>query len=457
MNENPLGSVEVGKLIKKFAMPSVVGMLVTSIYNIVDQLFIGQAVGQLGNAATNVAFPLTFLTVALALLFGIGGAANFNLSMGQQKKDEAPYFIGNAFMLLLLSGIILLVISRMFLHPMLIAFGSPDEVLPYADTYVAVTSIGFPFVLVTVGGGHLVRADGSPTKAMLFNLSGAIINIFLDYLLTMVFKYGIAGAAWATVIGQIFSAILIIRYMMRYKTVKLDLKNFLIKWNYAKRIMMLGMSSCVNQIAMMAVQIVSNNLLKKYGAMSIYGSSIPIACAGIVMKINQVVFSIVIGISQGCQPIFSFNYGAQKYDRVRKTFKLALTAGIIVSAIAFAIIQLFPQYIFAAFGNGSEEYFEYGVLYLRVFLMFVILAAMQPVTNTFFSAIGKPGKGMTIALLKQIIIMLPAMLILTPIVGVNGVMYSGPIADLVAGMFAIIMVVLEFKNMKKLERKTVLH
>ena len=187
MNENPLGSVDVGKLIRKFAMPSVVGMLVTSIYNIVDQLFIGQAVGQLGNAATNVAFPLTFLTVALALLFGIGGAANFNLSMGQQKKNEAPYFIGNAFMMLLLSGIILLVISRMFLHPMLIAFGSPDEVLPYADTYVAVTSIGFPFVLVTVGGGHLVRADGSPTKAMLFNLSGAIINIFLDYLLTMVF------------------------------------------------------------------------------------------------------------------------------------------------------------------------------------------------------------------------------------------------------------------------------
>lgn len=286
MNENPLGYVEVNKLIKKFAMPSVIGMLVTSIYNIVDQLFIGQAVGQLGNAATNVAFPLTFLTIALALLFGIGGAANFNLSLGQQKKEEAPYFIGNAFMLLVMSGVILLIISRLFLHPMLIAFGSPDEVLPYADTYVAITSIGFPFVLVTVGGGHLVRADGSPAKAMIYNLSGAIINIFLDYLLTMVFKFGIAGAAYATVIGQIFSAILVIRYMTRCKTVKLSLKHLALKGMYVKRIVMLGMSACVNQVSMMAVQIIANNLLKKYGADSIYGSSIPIACAGIVMKIN---------------------------------------------------------------------------------------------------------------------------------------------------------------------------
>ncbi len=451
MNENPLGYVEVNKLIKKFAMPSVIGMLVTSIYNIVDQLFIGQAVGQLGNAATNVAFPLTFLTIALALLFGIGGAANFNLSLGQQKKEEAPYFIGNAFMLLVMSGVILLIISRLFLHPMLIAFGSPDEVLPYADTYVAITSIGFPFVLVTVGGGHLVRADGSPAKAMIYNLSGAIINIFLDYLLTMVFKFGIAGAAYATVIGQIFSAILVIRYMTRCKTVKLSLKHLALKGMYVKRIVMLGMSACVNQVSMMAVQIIANNLLKKYGADSIYGSSIPIACAGIVMKINQVIFSIVIGISQGCQPIFSFNYGARKFDRVRKTYKIAVLSGVIISAIAFAVIEIFPLQIFSAFGNGSSEYLEYGVLYLRVYLLFVILSAMQPVTNTFFAAIGKPAKGMLIALLKQVIIMLPAMLILTPLVGVNGVMYSNPISDVIAGVFAIVMVVIEFRKMKKLE------
>jgi putative MATE family efflux protein len=455
MNENQLGTLEVGKLMRKFAVPSIIAMLVTSMYNIADQLFIGQAVGTLGNAATNIAYPVNLITLAVALLFGIGGAANFNLSMGKGEKEKAPFYIGNAFMMLIISGVVMMLIIEIFLQPILISFGSPDDVLPYAMKYVAITGIGIPFTVVFVGGGHIVRADGSPTKAMIFNLSGAIINIFLDYLFTMVIKWGIAGAAYATVIGQIFSAILTIIYMTHYRTVKLQMKHFFIRMGYLWHICMLGASSMVNQIAMMLIQIVSNNLLKKYGALSVYGSAIPIACAGIVMKINQIVFGIVIGTAQGCQPIFSFNYGAQKYDRVRKTFRKAITAGVIVSVIFFAITQLFPNQIFAMFANGTEpaEYYEYGAKYMRIFLMFVFLASLQPVTNTFFAAIGKPVKGMIIALVKQVGVLLPVMFILTSIIGVDGVMYAGPVADVTTGVIIFFMAFFEFRNMKKLELK----
>ncbi len=453
MRENSLGYENISKLIRKFAMPSIVGMMVTSIYNIVDQIFIGQAVGELGNAATNIAFPITTVSLAIALMFGIGGAANFNLAMGQKRMEKAPYYVGNSFMMQIICGCVLLLVVELFMEPILLACGSPDNVLPYAVDYMRIIAAGFPFVMMTIGGGHLIRADGSPGRAMLFNLSGAIINVFLDYLLTMVIQWGIAGAAYATLIGQVFSSILVLIYMSHYKTVKLGFNHLLPRAEILKKIMMLGISSFVNQIAMMLVQVVSNNLLKHYGAMSVYGSSIPIACAGIVMKINQLVFSIVIGIGQGCQPIFSYNYGAGKFDRVRETYKRAITAGILVSAVAFAIIQLFPRQIFSIFGNGSETYLEYGVTYLRIFMMFLVLSALQPITNTFFSAIEKPKKGMIIALVRQVLILLPAMLILTPIVGVNGVMYAGPIADVASGILIVIMVYREFRNMKKTERK----
>lgn len=451
-NGNPLGSMDIGKLMRKFAMPSIVGMLVTSIYNIVDQLFIGHAVGELGNAATNVAFPAATICVAIALTFGIGGAACFNLHMGKGEKDKAPYYIGTAFMMLILCGTAYFAVTRLFLEPMIIAFGAPDSVLPYAMDYVGVTSFGFPFVIMTVGGGHLIRADGSPTKAMIFNLSGAIINIFLDYLFTMVIRWGMSGAALATIIGQIFSAILTIHYMLHFKTVPLQRKHLRLRGRTILRTASLGISSCVNQLSMMAMQIVSNNLLKTYGALSIYGEAIPIACAGIVMKINMVVFSIIIGIAQGCQPIFSFNYGAGKYARVRAAYFRAIVSGGIVATVAFIMFQLFPEQIFSAFGHGSEMYIEYGVLYLRTFLMLVIVSILQPITNTFFSAIGKPIKGTVVALVKQAGIMIPMMFLLTSIYGVNGVMYSGPVADLGAGILVVILAIFEFRDIRRKEK-----
>ncbi len=450
-HENPLGTAPVSKLMFKFAIPSIIAMLVGALYNIVDQLFIGQTVGTLGNAATNIAFPLSTSCIALALLFGIGGASCFNLSLGRGEKEKAIHFVGNALIMLFICGTVLCLIAQVFLTPMLLAFGAPADVLPYAESYVRITSLGFPFLLLTTGGGHLMRADGSPKMTMISNLSGAIINTVLDAIFVLGFDWGMEGAAYATIIGQIFSAGLVINYMRKFKTAPLQRKHFKVEWQYLGQIMSIGMASFFNQLAIMIVQIVLNNSLKHYGALSSYGESIPLACAGIVMKVSQVFFSIVIGIGQGTQPIESFNYGAKNYKRVREAYKMACIAGGSISLVSFLLFQLFPRQILAAFGDGTASYFEFGEKYFRVFLFFTCLNFLQPITSTFFTSIGKAIKGVFLSLTRQILFLLPLLLILPAVMGIDGILYAGPISDAVAAVITVSMVLFEFKAMKKLE------
>ncbi|MDO4299694.1 MAG: MATE family efflux transporter, partial [Lachnospiraceae bacterium] len=431
---NPLGSAPVSKLMVKFAVPSIIAMLVSALYNIVDQLFIGQAVGTLGNAATNIAFLLSTSCVSLALLFGIGGASCFNLTLGKGEREKAPYYVGNAVVCLFGSGLVLCVIAQIFLTQLLRGFGSPDDVLPYAQTYVRITSIGFPFLILTTGGGHLIRADGSPRMTMICNLSGAVINTILDAVFVFGFHMGMAGAAYATIIGQIFSGFLVINYLRRYKTVPLLGKHFKIRWAYVRETMKIGTASFINQIAMMIVQIVLNNSLAYYGALSSYGEAIPLACAGIVMKVNQVFFSVVIGLAQGSQPIESFNYGAKQYCRVREAYRLAAAAGACISVFSFAVFQIFPRQVISLFGSGSESYYEFGISYFRVFLFFTCLNWLQPITSTFFTSIGKPGKGTFLSLTRQILFLLPLLNGLPLLIGIDGILYAGPIADFLAAM-----------------------
>ena len=449
--ENPLASERIGKLLKQFAVPSIIAMLVSAVYNIVDQFFIGHSVGALGNAATNIAFPLAMMCTALALLFGIGGASNFNLAMGAGKEEEAPYDIGNAATMLAGSGLFLFLITELFLDSILHLFGSPETVLPYARDYVMVTAIGFPFLILTTGGGHLMRADGSPKMTMICSMSGAIINVFLDALFVMGFGWGMKGAAFATIIGQIFSGILVLRYLTRFKTVKLTWKHLVPRAVCLGRIVSLGAAACFNQLAMMVVQICLNNLLKHYGALSVYGEEIPIACAGIVMKVNQVFFSIIIGISQGTQPIEGFNYGARRYDRVRDTYLLAMKLGMILYVAAFLIFQIFPRQLLLLFGEASEEYYRFGVNYFRIFLAGTLLNFMQPLTSSFFTSIGKAYKGMFLSLTRQIIFLLPLLFLLSYLMGINGILFAGPAADGMAFVTAVIMVRREFRQMKQLE------
>lgn len=448
---NPLGSAPVGKLMVKFAIPSIIGMLVGALYNIVDQLFIGHAIGTLGNAATNIAFPFTTSCLALGLLFGIGGASCFNLTLGRGRKEEAPYFAGNAAAMLVICGTVLLLIAQLFLEPLLMLFGSPADVLPYAKSYVRITAIGFPFMLLGTGGGHLMRADGSPKMTMISNITGALINVVLDALFVLVFRWGMEGAALATVIGQMASAGIVICYMRRFKTARLEKKHFIPNFRYIKQIAAIGMGSFFNQLAMMLVQIVLNNSLKHYGALSVYGESIPIACAGITMKVNQIFFSIIIGIAQGSQPVQSFNYGAKNYKRVKDAYRMAIKAGLAISICSFVLFQTIPRQLLAMFGEGTPEYFEFGVKTFRVMLFFTWFNCMQPITSTFFTSIGKAIKGVFLSMTRQILFLLPLILLLPTFWGIDGILLAGPIADFTAGITAVLMVIYEFRKMGRNE------
>ena len=448
---NPLASAPVRELMVKFAIPSIIGMLVSALYNIVDQLFIGQKVGPLGNAATNIAFPLTTACMALALLFGIGGASCFNLAMGMGDRKKAGYYVGNAVTMLIGCGVVLASITLVFLDPLLKLFGSDSDILPYAHDYVQITAIGFPFLILTTGGGHLIRADGSPKMAMICNLAGAFINTALDALFVFGFGWGMKGAALATVIGQFVTAVIVIWYIAHYKTVALEKEHFIPAKQHTKRVATIGMASFFNQVAIAIVQIVLNNSLGYYGARSEYGSSDPIAVAGIVMKVNMIVFSIVIGLAQGTQPIESFNYGARRFDRVREAYRLAVIAGAALSILAFVVFQLFPRQILERFGEGSETYFEFGVKFFRISMFFTWINCLQPITSTFFTSIGKPVKGVFLSLTRQIIFFVPILLILPLFMKINGVIYTGPIADLASALVTIAMAFDEFSDMKKLE------
>ena len=453
-SENPLGSEPVSTLLRRFAVPSVIAMLVSALYNMVDQLFIGHSIGVLGNAATNVAFPLSMVCTSIGLLCGIGGAANFNLCMGRREPEHAKSYVGNAISMLAILGVILCVAVQLFLRPMMLLFGATPDVIDYACTYTRITSIGFPFLIVTIGGSNLIRADGSPKFSMLCNLVGAIVNTILDPLFIFVFHMGMAGAALATITGQILSFALVVFYLRGFKTLPLSLSD--LKPNMAcwARIAALGATPAFNQVAMMVVQIVMNNTLTYYGSNSVYGSDIPLACAGIISKVNMLFFSFVIGISQGLQPIVSFNFGAQKYDRVKDAYKKAVFAATAISIVAFLCFQLFPRQIIGIFGSGSEEYLHFAERYFRIFLFFTFLNGIQPVSSNFFTSIGAPKKGIFLSLTRQIIFLLPLLLIFPYLFGIDGVMYTAPIADLAAASVSIVMVVREFKIMIELQKAT---
>ncbi len=454
--QNPLATQPIPPLLRKFAIPSIIAMLVSALYNIVDQLFIGQSVGELGNAATNVAFPLSTCCIAIALLFGIGGASAFNLTMGRGEPERAAYYVGNAITMLFSCGLLLCVVVQLFLTPMLLFFGAPDNVLGYACTYTSITSFGFPFLILTSGGGHLIRADGSPRMTMACSLTGAVINTILDPLFIFGFGWGMAGAALATILGQIISGSMTIWYLSHYKTVRLEAKHLRPRAHYIGWVMSLGTSQCFNQVAMTITFIALNKSLAYYGALSIYGEAIPLACAGIINKVNQIFFSVIIGLSQSIQPIASFNYGAKQYSRVRQVYFLAIRLGFAMSLLSFAVFQLIPRQIISLFGSGDELYYQFAVSYFRIFFFCIFLNFLQPISSTFFTAIGKPIKGLLLSMTRQIFFLLPLVLLLPLLFGLDGILFAGPIADFAAAVVAVCMIRREMKEIRQLEHQTAL-
>ena len=446
---NPLGYKPVGKLLKSLAIPAIIANLVNALYNVVDQIFIGQGIGYLGNAATNIAFPIITICLAIGLTLGIGGASNFNLELGKGYPEKSKHTAGTAASTLIIIGIILCISVRIFLEPLMISFGATDKILEYSMEYTGITSYGIPFLLFSIGVNPLVRADGNAKYSMIAIVIGAILNTILDPLFMFVYNWGIAGAAWATVISQIISASLLLMYFPRFKSVKFSLNDFIPQLHYLKRIISLGFASFIYQFSNMIVLVTTNNLLKIYGKNSIYGSDIPIAVFGIVMKINVIFIAIVLGLVQGAQPIFGFNYGAKNYHRVRETMRLLLKVTFSIATILFIIFQVFPKQIISLFGEGDKLYFEFAIKYTRIFLAFISLNSIQISIATFFPSIGKAIKGATVSLTKQLIVLFPLLLILPRFFGVEGVIYATPLTDLVAFTVAIIFLINEFKHMPK--------
>lgn len=452
MTKNPLGYEKLPKLLRGFAIPSIIAMLVSSLYNIVDQIFIGQGVGYLGNAATNVAFPLTTICLAIALLIGIGGASNFSLALGAGDQDKAARVTGNAIAMMVTLGVLYAILVEIFLNPLLTAFGSTADVMPYAQSYTRITAIGMPLLILTNGLSNLARADGSPKYSMFCMVVGAIINTILDPIFIFVFDLGIAGAAWATIIGQFFSCVLAVRYIWKFKNVDLKREHFRLNGKLCMMTASLGMSSSLNQLALCVVQIVMNNSLTFYGARSVYGQEIPLAACGIVMKTNAILLAIIIGISQGSQPIVGFNYGAKQYDRVRGIYKLAIGCNLVISAVGFIMFQFFPRQLISIFGAGDALYYEFSVKFMRVFLFMVIVNGVQLISSNFFAAIGKPVKGMILSLTRQVFFLIPLILILPLFMGIDGLMFAGPIADAFAFVTTVIFITREMRLIRQMEK-----
>ena len=451
--ENILGKEKIGKLIRKFSIPCIISLLVNSLYNIVDQIFIGWGVGYLGNGATNVVFPLTMICLAFSLMFGDGASAYLSLKLGEKKKEEAGKGVANGISMSVIIALIMCVITLGFLPQLLNVFGCTDNLREYALKYGFIIAIGLPFMMIGTTLNSIIRADGNPKYAMTSMVLGAILNTILDPIFIFVFKMGVEGAAIATVISQIFTFIINICYIKKFKSVTLNKESFKIKASVARKVAMLGISSFITQMSIVVVMAFENNLLGKYGGQSKFGSEIPITVLGIVMKISQILNSIIIGIAAGAQPIIGYNYGAGKYDRVKRTLKTVLGLSVIISTIAFILFQTIPDKLISIFGSGDANYMEFACIAFRTYLMLVICNGIQIPSGIFFQAIGKSVKSAVLSLSRQILFLIPAMVTFGKLWGIDGILYAGPFADGLAFLIASTLLILEVKHLRNNENK----
>jgi putative MATE family efflux protein len=445
--ENILGWEKISKLMLKFSVPCIISLLVNSLYNIVDQIFIGNGVGYLGNGATNVVFPITMICLAFSLMFGDGASAYLSLKLGEEKKDEAAKGVINGVIMSVISSLIICAITIIFLPQLLNLFGCTEALKDYALTYGGIISIGIPFMMIGTTLNSIIRADGSPKYSMFSMVAGAILNTCLDPILIFVFNMGVAGAAIATILSQILTFILNVAYLKKLKTVKISKKEIKINFSISKKVAMLGISSFITQMSFVFVSAVANNLLAKYGSESKYGSEIPITVLGIVMKINQILTSIIIGVSAGSQPIMGYNYGAGKGNRVKSTLKIVLGVSVFISTIAFVLFQTIPDKLISIFGSGDELYIEFACLAFRRYLLLCILNGVQIPSGIFFQAIGKSVKSALLSLSRQIIFLIPGFIILGKLLGVEGILYAAPVADGLAFIIATTLILREIKHL----------
>ena len=453
-NNKFLGEEKISKLLLKFSIPCILSLLISSLYNIVDQIFIGNSdLGYLGNAATTIVFPITIISVAFAWCFGDGAAAFLSLCQGRKDTKNVHKAMGNSIVFTLVVSIIYVILGFVFMDKLLYLFGASEASIELARDYFTIILMFIPVYMLANTLSPILRADGSPAFAMASTLSGAIINIILDPIFIFSFNMGIKGAAWATIIGQIVSCIIAVVYLFKTKTFKLSLDSFKIDMKLFNNVIKLGVSTFITQISIVIISLVCNIMLAKYGKISEYGADIPIAAVGICMKVFTIVINIAVGIILGAQPILGYNFGARKYDRVKKTLKIVYMVVIVVGIIATFIFELFPEIIIKIFGTESETYMKFATMTFRVFLMLVTFTCLIKVTSIFFQAVGKPLKSAIISLSRDIIFFVPLVIILPTFMGVEGVLYAAPIADFAGFVVSAILVIHFFKSLSKEKTK----
>lgn len=457
MKKLDLGKDNINKLLLSFALPCVISMLINSIYNIVDQIFIGKGVGTLGNAATNVIFPLVIIFNAVAGLIGNGAAANLSLKLGEGKKEEGGKIIGSAVTISFILALILSVLSYIFLPKLVYMFGCTNSVYKYAIDYGRIIILGAPFMIIYSSLSQLIRADGSPKYSMILLVIGAIINIILDPIFIFVFHLGVKGGAIATVIGQVVSFIMAIFYLKKVKSVKLNKSSFFIDRSIL-RTLGLGLSSFITQGTVLALFIFMNNMMTKYGVYTKYGADIPLSVYGVISKINSLFISTILGISIGAQPIIGYNYGAENYKRVKETLRKVLIINCAVGICFNIIFFLFPESIVSIFISKTDSnyklFLEFAVVICHSFLLLMGINFLEMTTSIVVQSLGNVKKATMVSFIRQIILFIPlaCILCITFNKGIYGVLNAGPIADSITFIIAIFVLKSEYKKLSKMEQ-----
>lgn len=458
MKKLNLGEDNINKLIVSFSIPCVISMLINSIYNIVDQIFIGKGVGTLGNAATNVIFPLIIIFNATAGLIGNGAAANLSLRLGEGKKKEASKNIGQSITLMVIISFVLMMISYLFLPKLVYLFGCTENVYKYALDYGKIIILGSPFMIIYSSLSSIIRADGSPKYSMIMLVIGALINIVLDPIFIFVFNMGVKGGAFATIIGQFVSFLIAIIYLKKLKSVKLVKEDFYMTKNVFK-ILSLGLSSFITQSIILVLFVFMNNVMTKYGQLTKFGSDIPLSVYGVISKINSSFISTVLGVSIGAQPIIGFNFGAGKKERVRETIKKILIINFIVGIFFNILFIIFPKEIASLFIDKNDInyqlFIDFAVLMCHSFLLFISLNAFEITTSISIQSLGNVKKSTIVTFVRQIILFIPITLFLAEVLdkGIYGILYAGAIADILCFIFTIFIFTSEYSKLGKSLKK----
>lgn len=448
--ENPLGVRPIKGLLFSFSIPAIISCLVNSVYNIVDQIFIGQGVGYLGNAATTIAFPLMTIIMAFATLIGSGGSAYAALRLGEGRKREALLTLNNLLVIAIGLGILLAATGLIFLKPILTLFGATETTMPYAIDYTSIVLMGVPFSVISIALSNMARTDGHPRMSMYGILIGAALNTVLDPIYIFVLDWGVKGAAIATITAQFVSTVVLCYHFLKKGNMCFTRRYMKPVGRVWYKIFSLGISSGITSLVACIMQVVMNNSLVYYGNQTEITGDVALSAMGIVMKIAMILASVCIGFGIGAQPILGFNLGSKKYARVRHTYLLAVSIATGSILIGWAVCQLAPHLVLSLFGKENQTFTDFAVRCLRIYLGGIFCAGFQIVSTNYFQATGQPLKASLLSMLRQLILLIPLLLILPLFFGLNGLLYAGPCADIGS---AVIVALFILPEMRKLNRR----